>query len=107
MSDCGGCANFTKMKTLEGASGLCEWEDCRTSTDRGHQCPAFRPMKFERRADAADIKRLHADTPKGTRELKTKGMIDDLQVPELPRRAMGMREPRTQAVECPRSRWRL
>lgn len=50
MRSCGNCDYFTKIKTLEGDSGLCDVMDCRTKSDFGHTCMSFKPMKFDRLA---------------------------------------------------------
>ncbi|BDU72331.1 hypothetical protein [Mesoterricola silvestris] len=48
--DCGGCRHFLKVRGNWGNSGLCEFQDRRTDEDCGHNCPDFKPIKFDRLA---------------------------------------------------------
>jgi len=45
---CGACKWFLKIKGNWGNSGLCEYQDHRTDTDLGHNCPDFKRPKFNR-----------------------------------------------------------
>jgi hypothetical protein len=48
MRDCGRCRNFVKFKNDMISGGLCEFKDCRTSTDSGKNCQDFRPARYSR-----------------------------------------------------------
>jgi hypothetical protein len=47
MSDCGGCAYFTKIGG-RFPGGICGAKDARTTSDRGHRCQDFRAPKHDR-----------------------------------------------------------
>ena len=49
MKDCGGCANFLKIRNFDGNSGICVYLDGRTDTDNGHKCKYFKPLKYVRK----------------------------------------------------------
>jgi hypothetical protein len=47
--NCGNCAGFVKVKNLYGGNGgICEYLDCRTDTDCGHDCDDWKGIKYQR-----------------------------------------------------------
>jgi hypothetical protein len=45
---CGGCKYFVKLVHMKNNGGLCEWFDSRTNADFGHECSAFKALKYDR-----------------------------------------------------------
>ena len=45
---CGGCCYFQKLKGFNCNSGLCEWHDCRTDSDCGHNCEYYKSLRYNR-----------------------------------------------------------
>lgn len=42
---CGGCINFIKFRSDRGeVYAICEFLDCRTKSDYGHNCKHFSPL---------------------------------------------------------------
>ena len=46
--NCGNCVWFTKWRNDKFGGGLCETQDRRTKSDRGHKCPYWKALKYQR-----------------------------------------------------------
>ena len=54
---CSGCANFQKMKTMVGNSGLCLAQDRRTDEDRGNGCALWQAVPYDRAKEKRSAQR--------------------------------------------------